>query len=404
MAGSFLDWAAAVGRATAPARIAAGRGVVLETTLDPLLQSWAESTVITSVGRLRRLHPELRRAPLGVALVALDPDSGDVLAYVGSPPGSLPGGFDRARQGQRQPGSLVKPLVLLEAFERCGGAPLYPASRVADEPFAWPLPRGEVWQPLDADRRYEGVVSVRTALRESRNVPFVRVARRCGLEQTAARVRAAGLSLPLPAPPSFVLGAVEETPLAVARAYTVLATPGDEVAPRPVTRVEKPGGSRLDRIWVQRRQVVSPASAYLVADLLRDAALHGTASAAAVPGLVVAAKTGTTSEQRDAWLAGHAGGLVTVVWVGRDDGQPLGLTGSQAAAPLWRDFMRVAVGLRPPRHRARPDGVVDRYVDDASGLVVGDGDDHAHADVFRDEALPPRHRWWRPDPEVPVVR
>jgi penicillin-binding protein 1B len=404
MAGSFIAWAAAVARRAAPDRIARGRGVVLETTLDPLLQAQAEAAVVTAVARLRRDHRELRRAPLGVALVALDPDDGGVLAYVGSPPGSLPGGFDRVRQGRRQPGSLVKPLVLLEAFEGCGGDPLYPASRVADEPLELPLETGAVWQPVDADRRFLGVVSVREALRESRNVPFVRVARRCGFEATAERLRAAGLSLPDPAPPSFVLGSVEATPLAVARAYTVFATPGEAVVPRPVGRVERPGGARLERTWPSRRRVVSAASAYLAIDLLRDTAAYGTARAAAIPGLVVAAKTGTTSEQRDAWLAGHAGGLVTVVWVGRDDGRPLGLTGSQAAAPLWREFMRRAVPLRPPRRLERPPLVVDRYVDAGTGLLVRSFNPRARLDVFREDALPPRDRFWRWDDDVPVVR
>ncbi len=404
MAGSFIAWAAALARRTAPERIARGRGIVLETSLDPLLQSQAEAAVVAAVAHLRRQHPDLRRAPLGVALVALDPVDGGVVAYVGSPPGSLPGGFDRARQGHRQPGSLVKPLVLLEAFEDCGGDPLYPASRVADEPLGLPLPTGAVWQPLDADRRFAGVVTVREALRESRNVPFVRLARRCGFAATAARLRQAGLPLPSPAPPSFVLGAVEASPLQVARAYTVFATPGVAMVPRPVWRVERPGGSRLDRIAPRPLQVASAESAYLAVDLLRDAAASGTARAADVPGLVVAAKTGTTSERRDAWLAGGAGGLVTVVWVGRDDGHPLGLTGSQAAAPLWREFMRRGVPLRPPHHLERPPRVVERYVDAASGLLVHSFNPRARRDVFREGALPPHDRFWRLDDDVPVVR
>ncbi len=149
---------------------------------------------------------------------------------------------------------------------------------------------------------------------------------------------------------------------------------------------------------------MSPASAYLAIDLLRDAATLGTARAAAIPGLVVAAKTGTTSEQRDAWLAGHAGGLVTVVWVGRDDGRPLGLTGSEAAAPLWREFMRRAVPLRPPHRLERPPLVVDRYVDSETGLLVRDFNPRAMREVFREDVLPPRDRFWRIDTDVPVVR
>jgi penicillin-binding protein 1B len=408
LAGSFLGWAASIARGQAPDRLSRGRGVVIETTLDPLLQRQAEEAVRIGLTRLRRDHRALRGAPVGVALVALDPRSGDVLAYVGSPPGSLPGGFDRARQGRRQPGSLLKPLVLLEAFEGCGGEPLYPPSRVADEPLALSLREHSdaqgTWQPVNADGRYRGVVTLREALRESRNLPFVRIARRCGFAETAARVRAAGLPLPDPAPPSFVLGAVEASPLQVARAYTVFASPGEALAPRPVSRVERPGGARIARFHPARRRVVDDASAYLVIDLLRDAATHGTARAAALEGLVVAAKTGTTSERRDAWLAGHAGGLVTVVWVGRDDGRPLGLTGSQAAAPLWREFMRRGVPLRPERHLARPAGIVSLHVDSRTGLLVRSWNPHAQLEVFRSGALPPRDRFWREDPEVEVVR
>jgi penicillin-binding protein 1B len=403
LAASFLAWTGEIARRGAPDRVDRGRGVVVETTLDPLLQVQAEAVVRRGVAELRRRHPNLREAPLGVALVALDPDTGDVLAYVGAPPGLLPGGFDRARQGKRQPGSLVKPLVLLQAFEECGEAALFPASRVADEPLELPLRRG-VWAPRNSDGRFAGVVTVRSALRESRNVPFVRIADRCGYAATAARVRAAGLPLPDPPPPSFVLGSIEASPLQVAGAFTVFATPGDAVAPRPVTRLERPAGSRLERFAIVRRGVTSEASAWLVAELLRDAAREGTARAAAVDGLEVAAKTGTTSERRDAWLAGHAEGLVTVVWVGRDDGRPLGLTGSEAAAPLWRDFVRGGARLRPQRIAERPSGLVEAHVDERTGLLVRSWNPHSRLEVFRAGALPPRDRFWRSDEAVPVLR
>jgi penicillin-binding protein 1B len=403
LGGTFLAWMGEVARREAPDRVERGRGVVVETTLDPLLQAAAEAAVRQGTAELRRRHRGLSRAPLGVALVALDADNGDVLAYVGGPPGALPGGFDRARQGKRQPGSLVKPFVLLQAFEECAEGALYPASRVADEPVELPLRQG-VWAPRNADGRFAGTVTVRAALRESRNVPFVRIAQRCGYAATAERVRAAGLPLPDPPPPSFVLGSVEASPLQVAQAYTVFATPGDMLQPRPVTRIERPGGSRLERFAPRRRHVVSAASAWLVADLLRDAAREGTARAAAVDGLMVAAKTGTTSERRDAWLAGHAGGLVTVVWVGRDDGRPLGLTGSQAAVPLWRELMRRGVGLRPGRELRRPSQLVMRHVDERTGLLVRSWNPHARLELFRVGALPPRDRFWRRDQEVPVLR
>ncbi|HVS03197.1 MAG TPA: transglycosylase domain-containing protein [Thermoanaerobaculia bacterium] len=402
-AGSFLGWVSDLVQEEARRRVARGRGVVVETSLDPHLQRLAEEAMAAELRRLRAAHPGLRAAPIGAALVALDAETGDVLAYVGSRPGELPGGFDRARWARRQPGSVVKPLLLLEAFERCGEhGPLHPASRVADEPLELRLRRG-VWRPANADGRFQGTVTLRQALEESRNVPFVRIARHCGFAATAERLRQAGLALPEMPPPSFVLGAVETTPLSLARAYTVFAAGGVSLAPRPLTRLERPGGSRLERVWVRPRRVVSPETAYLVTHVMWGAAAEGTARAAALDGLPVAAKTGTTSEARDAWLAGHARGLVTVVWVGRDDGKPLGLTGSQAAAPLWRRFMRDAVRSRPSGGFERPPGIVTRDVDSRTGLLVRRWNPHSRQEVFRRRALPPRDRFWRRDPAVEVI-
>ena len=354
----FLSWVSALAEDKASRRLAKGRGVVVETTLDPILQSAAEEAVAKRLAALRRGYRSLRDAPLSAALVALDPDTGAVLAYVGGDPAAQPAGFDRARSARRQPGSAVKPLLLFEAFETCGRRePLYPSARVADAPLRLEMPSG-TWEPVNSDGTFRGVLSVRAALRESRNVPFVRVARWCGLKPTGDRVRRAGLGVPDDPPPAFALGAIETSPLELARAYTAIAAAGRSVKPRPVRRLERPGGRKLHRFKTGSRQVANAETAYLIHDLLLDAARDGTARAAAVDGLEVAAKTGTTSERRDAWLAGYAGGVVAVVWVGRDDAKPLGLTGTGAAAPLWKAFMERAVRARPPRVVARPEGVV----------------------------------------------
>ena len=399
----FLSWVTALARDQAPRRLSKGHGVVVETTLDPYLQSVAEAAVKTRLAELRRRHRSLQGAPLSAALVALDPDSGAVLAYVGGDPAQRPAGFDRARSAKRQPGSAVKPLLLLEAFEACGRRqPIYPASRVADAPLRLDLPSG-VWEPVNSDDTFRGIVSVRDALRQSLNVPFVRVARWCGLPDTGARVRRAGLDVPDEPPPAFALGAIETSPLALARAYTTFAAAGRSVAPRPIRRLERPGGRKLRRFKTQSRRVASAEAAYLIHDLLLEAARDGTARAAAVEGLAVAAKTGTTSERRDAWLAGYAGGVVAVVWVGRDDAKPLGLTGTGAAAPLWQAFMERAARARPPRAVARPEGILSHWVDADTGLLVRQSNPRAKAEIFRRGAMPRRDRFWRVDEEVPVV-
>jgi len=400
----FLAWVAQRTRRETPERIAAGRGVVVETTLDPYLQQLAEKVVGKQLDRLRRNERRLRESSLSAALVTLDASSGEVLAYVGGDPGASGDLFDRARLAERQPGSTVKPMILLEALQSCGDRkPLHVARRVADEPLRIDLESGP-WEPRNADDRYRGVVDVRTALAESRNVPMVRIARWCGLEDVAKMFERSGLDLPPDPPPSFVLGSVETTPLRLAGAYTVLAGGGRGVEPQPVRRIEQPGGGLLVRLEPRRRRVVSPAVSYLVRDVMKTAVDHGTARVAHIDGLDVAAKTGSTSELRDAWFAGHAGSLVTVVWVGLDDGSRLGLAGSAAAGPIWQEFMADAVRARPPAKLSVPRNIVERPINPDTGLLVRERNRRSKKELFHRGALPRRDRFWRIDRAVPIVR
>jgi membrane peptidoglycan carboxypeptidase len=305
---------------------------------------------------------------------------------------------------RRQPGSTIKPLLLLSAFESCGShGALTAATRLADEPLTVRLPDGD-WTPENNDRKFRGVVELREALDDSLNVPFVRLALFCGCQEIADRLRGAGLDLPELPPPSFALGAIETTPLELAKAYTVFATPGRVLRPRPVWRIERPTGRGLEDLTPGARRVVSPASAYLVTDMLRTVVSEGTAEGVNLAGLDVAAKTGTSSERRDAWLAGLADSVVCVVWVGRDDGKPIGLTGAHAAAPTWRAFMDRAARARPARTVPRPDDVVELSVDVRTGLLVQPSNPHARRELFRKGAEPRRDRWWRWDSDMPVVR
>lgn len=399
----FLSWLAELTKDEAPRRLAKGRGLVVESELDPHLQRLAERVIVKGLGRLRQKHRRLAKAPLSAALISLDVRTGGVVAYVGGHPGEPRGGFDRARSARRQPGSTIKPLLLLEAFERCGGRdPLYPATRVADEPLRLELPTGP-WEPTNNDGSFAGIVDLRQALKSSLNVPFVRVARWCDFASVADRLRRGGLGLPKDPPPAFSLGAVETTPLELARAYTVLAAGGQRIEPRPIRRLERPKGLRLERFNVQKKRVVAPETAYLIADMMRDAVRDGTARAVQIEGQIIAAKTGTSSDRRDAWLAGQGGSLVTVLWLGRDDDGSLGLSAAQAAAPLWKEFMQQAILARPQHKLERPPGIVTFSVDPRSGLRVRQGNRRGRAELFRRGAVPPRHRFWL-DRRVPIVR
>ena len=187
---------------------------------------------------------------------------------------------DRASQARRQPGSAVKPLLLLNAFDGCGSRkPLHAATRVSDGPLRIELPSGR-WEPVNFDNRFHGTVDIRTALRESYNLPFVRIARWCGADSVAGPMRGAGLQVPRDPPPSFALGAIEVTPLEMAGAFTVFATPGRAREPFALHRVERPSGRGLEADAGGRRRIARSSSAYIIRELLRDAVENGTGRAA----------------------------------------------------------------------------------------------------------------------------
>ncbi len=394
----FLGWIAESVGERHDGRLERGRGVVVESTLDPWLQRRAEKAVERELSGLRRRHRRLRRAPLSAALLALDLESGAVLAYVGGDPAAKGDAFDRVRQARRQPGSTIKPFLLIEAFEGCR---LHPAARVADKALTWQLPSGP-WSPSNIDGRYRGAMDIRRALRESRNVPFVRLVRHCGIEESAEPLREAGLSIPTPAPPSFSLGALETSPLELAAGFSAFARGGRTAVAHGIARLEKPSGARLRRGSRHGVRVAKRRTAYLIHHLLMDAMRNGTGRGAALDDVAAAGKTGTSSRLRDAWFVGYADSVLTVVWVGLDDGKPLGLGGASAAAPLWRRFMADAVPSRAPRAIEEPPGLVHRHVDPETGLIVSEH--KGRPELFPRGSLPRRDRWWRRDPDEPVIR
>jgi len=355
-------------------------GIVIETTLDAHLQSLAEAAVESGLQRLRRSHPGLRNRPLSAGLIALDATNGRVLAHVGGDP-RRPDEFDRVRSSRRQPGSTVKPLVALEALGPCGAQPrLFSSRRVLDKPLTLPLPDGDAWAPQNADRLFRGAVTVRRTLVESLNVPTVRLARHCGFEATAKRLRRAGLDLPEAVQPAFVLGAIETSALKLATAYSLFPNRGRVTRPRPVARVR---GNRRVAGGEGSRRAASAGAAWLVRDLL------------ARPDGKTWGKTGTSSGRRDAWYAGGSGRLVAVVWVGLDDDRSLGAGGATAAEPIWREFVVTAAPTLPAWDPPQPRSIVEHWVDTESGLRLKRERSGSESFHFDRSARPPIRRLWR---------
>ncbi|HEV2844271.1 MAG TPA: penicillin-binding transpeptidase domain-containing protein, partial [Thermoanaerobaculia bacterium] len=296
--------------------------------------------------------------------------TGDVLAWVGGRDYAH-SQFDRVEQARRQPGSAFKPFVYAAALAR-GWVLSQP---LVDQPLQVKMPNGQIWKPRNFTGRYEGRVSMRDALVRSKNVATVRLAGSLGLERVVELAKEAGIEEPISAVPSLALGTITVSPLELTSAYTAFATLGQAAEPRILLRVENEDGKVLWRSELERHEVLQPAVAYLVTDVLSEALVRGTGSIVQQTGLKVpaAGKTGTTNEGTDAWFVGYTPEIAAGVWIGFDQNRPIlqGATGGQLAAPVWgRVMARVYEKRRQPRPWRRPVEVVSRPMDPSTGLVI----------------------------------
>jgi penicillin-binding protein 1B len=342
------------------------RGLRVYTTIDLDLQQLAEASVKRQLERLDRLYKGRQERPQA-ALVALDPQTGDVLAMVG---GRSYGEsqLNRATDAERQPGSVFKPFVYAAALE----SGISPLSMYEDAPREFIYDRRARYRPANYGGGYSMQdVTMRNALVKSLNVVTVDVAMRTGLERVARLAESFGLRKPEPYP-ALALGTTEATPLRLAAAYTAFANGGLRVEPRVIAHAVNAEGFEVLGEDRGARQVVEPTTAYMITDMLRDVIDHGTARAArgAVRKTAIAGKTGTS---RDGWFVGYTPNLVCAVWIGFDDNEQLGLTGAEAALPAWTDFVRGAVELRPElggQAFERPAGITTIEIDPETGLRV----------------------------------
>jgi penicillin-binding protein 1B len=379
----FVDFVA--GELGRRAKLPESGDVQLQTTLNLPLQRTAEAAVRDGVARIERDRPHLA-GQVQAAVIAIEPASGEIRALVG---GRRYGetSFNRATRAVRQPGSLFKPFVYLAAFEaERRGAGITPASVVVDEPLLIPA-AGSNWEPRNMDGRFHGPVTVRRALEESLNIPAVRVALNVGPRHVADMARAVGIEHPLAPVPSLALGTSEVTLLEITSAFATLANGGVRVVPTALAADVSGGGPAMAPLPASFR-AVSAESAFLINHLLRGVMRRGTGARSSAWGLqeVTAGKTGTTDGLRDAWFVGYTPDLVVGVWVGLDDATPLGLTGAQAALPIWGPVMQAAVRQSSPAQFTPPPGVVLAQIDRKTGRRVSYwcGSDDVIQEAFRE--------------------
>ncbi|MFN0023814.1 MAG: transglycosylase domain-containing protein [Parvularculaceae bacterium] len=308
--------------------------LVVRTTLDRALNQAADLGLIAGAARAG-LDPAIE-----AAVVILDGE-GRIKAMAGGRDYRA-SQFNRAADARRQPGSAFKPFVFLAALEL--GAD--PNALVDDAPVSV-----GAWSPANYKDQYFGSVTLTEALARSLNGATVRVQEQTGRGAVRLAARRMGVASPLSAGPALALGVDAMTPLELAGAYAPLVNGGYRIEPHGVEAVATPDGEIVYRRESSYQGVAaSPRAIAALNDMLRAVVVSGTGRAAALSRFDARGKTGTTQDNRDAWFAGHAGGLICVVWVGRDDNKPMGdVTGGAAPAAIWREVMERALSARAPK-------------------------------------------------------
>jgi penicillin-binding protein 1B len=342
------------------------------TTLDLNLQRAALDAVRSGLATVDQLLARRKRPqPAQAALIAVDPRNGEILAMVGGRSYNQ-SQYNRAIAARRQPGSVFKPFVYLAAFERSaeeGRTDLTPASLTVDEPTTFSFDE-QVWQPRNYDA-YDGEITFRRALAMSRNLGTIQVGAAVGFDRVAALWRGVGVGTPPKPFPAITLGVFELTPLEVAQAYTLFVNGGRV---RPLTSIQRieTAEKELRPRQPAFKRAAREDTTYLVTNMMRSVLNEGTGAGARAAGFTLdaAGKTGTTNDLRDAWFVGFTPELLTVVWVGFDNNQPVGLSGTQAALPIWTAFMKAATAGRPSAAFEVPDGIAFAEIDRDTGKLA----------------------------------
>ncbi|HKK16590.1 MAG TPA: transglycosylase domain-containing protein, partial [Gammaproteobacteria bacterium] len=329
-------------------------GLRIFTTLNPLYQ---ETAIQAASSRLSRLEKSrgLKKNTIQVAGIITSVDTGEVLAMLGGRDNHSTG-FNRALDAKRQVGSLIKPVIYLTALSKPERYNVLTA--LNDKSVSVKQNDGTVWKPDNYDGEIHGEVPMYLALEKSYNLATVRLGMEVGIAGFRKTLGKLGVNEHIPGYPSVYLGAIGLSPLQVTQMYQTLASEGFEIPLRTIREILDKNGNPLQRYPLDIRQMIDSRPVFLTNFLLTRVVQSGTARslAARMPSYMpLAGKTGTTNDLRDSWFAGFGDNLLGVVWMGRDDNKPAGLTGSSGALQLWTDIMQT---IKPqPLTLIPPDGV-----------------------------------------------
>ncbi len=334
-------------------------GLKILTTLDPQVQWQVERQLADTIAALERRTGAKKLE--GAAIVS-SREGGEILAVAGGRR-PLATGFNRAADASRPIGSLIKPAVYLTALNN--GYTL--TTPLDDTSLTLPDEGGKKWTPRNFDRIEHGQVPFYEALVQSYNLATIKLGMDVGVENVMRTVKALGVDRGYAAYPSFLLGAAPMAPLEVAQMYQTLAAGGFYLPQRVISSVLAADNTVLKRFGLSVEQRFTPESVYLLNTTLQRVVREGTGKTLSryLPdALTVAGKTGTSDDLRDSWFAGFTGDKLAVVWLGRDDNKPIGLTGAGGAMVAWGKIMRT---LHPQAlELAQPAGVEWAWVDPAT--------------------------------------
>ncbi|HEX5277100.1 MAG TPA: penicillin-binding protein 1B [Fluviicoccus sp.] len=357
-------------------------GLRIFTTLDPRVQNAAGASFNQTMAQLRDRSKKMQ--DLQGAVVVSNPENGELLAVVGGY-GSFTG-YNRAVDANRQVGSLLKPAVYLTAL---AGGQYNLLSPLDDSSVEIAGQSGTVWKPENYDHQSHGTVPLYDALAHSYNQSTIRLGMTLGIPAVIKTLKDLGVREELQNYPSLLLGTVDMSPMEVLELYQPFAANGFQTTPRAIREVVDNKGKRLTRYGLDVKQVYDPAALYQLNFAMQQVMRSGTGTSAyaRLPGnLVMAGKTGTTNDLRDAWFAGYTGNYLAVVWVGHDDNRSTGLSGASGALPIWTDMMTRLhpVSLEP----VQPDTVSWVWADRATGILSAEGCPGAIYVPMLTEAIP----------------
>jgi penicillin-binding protein 1B len=358
------------------------------TTLDPELQRAAAQAVETSIKLVDDQVTKMRtkRMKIGknkyettvapgpqaqVALVAMDPHTGEIKALVGGRNYGL-SQLNHAL-AKRPTGSIFKPFVYAAAMNTAidgSTTVITPASMVPDQPSTFSY-GDQIYEPRNYKEEYHGDVTLRYALALSLNNATVKVAEEVGYDKVAELARAAGI-VSVKATPAMALGAYDATPVDMTSAYTSFANGGVRLSPVFVNSVRNTKGDVITNFGTEKKEVLDPRVAFIMTNMLQGVVNFGTAYGVRSRGFNAPA-AGKTGSSHDGWFAGYTSNLLCIVWVGYDDYSDLRLSGAQTAAPIWAEFMKKAVAL--PAYSdfkdfSQPEGVVDVQLDKVTNRLA----------------------------------